>query len=200
MQGVRKRLIRNLSKGYRQRIGLAQAMLGGPKLLILDEPTSGLDPQQIAEMREIIARESKERTVLMSSHVLTEISAMCTRVAVLSNGRLVADDTPDGLQNRLSREGRYELTLQGDRGALLGALSALDGVESAVPDTQGGLLKVMLQARREDAALAAAQAVHQAGGRLVAFAPVRPTLEEVFLTLTRDERYEKREGRKADGR
>lgn len=200
VQGVRKRLIRNLSKGYRQRIGLAQAMLGGPKLLILDEPTSGLDPQQIAEMREIIARESKERTVLMSSHVLTEISAMCTRVAVLSNGRLVADDTPDGLQNRLSREGRYELTLQGDKGALLGALSALDGVESVVPDTQGGLLKVMLQARREDAALAAAQAVHQAGGRLVAFAPVRPTLEEVFLTLTRDERYEKRAGRKADGR
>ena len=200
--GVRKRLIRNLSKGYRQRIGLAQAMLGEPKLLILDEPTSGLDPQQIAEMREIIAREAKARTVLMSSHVLSEISAMCTRVVVLSNGRLVADDTPDGLQSRMSREGRYELIACGGEDALLGALRALHGAESAVllPPAQQGALRIQLDMRAEDAALAAASAVQRAGGQLIAFAPVRPTLEEVFLTLTRDERYEKRAQTRADGK
>lgn len=202
VSGVRRRLIRNLSKGYRQRIGLAQAMLGEPRLLILDEPTSGLDPRQIAEMREIIARESRERTVLMSSHVLSEISAMCTRVVVLSNGRLVADDTPDGLQSRMSREGQYELTACGGADALLGALRALEGACSAelLPPLQEGALRILLDMRAEDAALAAASAVHRAGGRLIAFAPVRPTLEEVFLTLTCDQRYEKREGRRADGR
>jgi len=198
VSGVRKRLIRNLSKGYRQRIGLAQAMLGDPRLLILDEPTSGLDPQQIAEMREIIAEEAKEKTVLMSSHVLSEISAMCTRVVVLSNGRLAADDTPQGLQKRLSREGLFRMTLRGEEGALREALLGAGGFEEIAfaPDEGLGALSVTFFTHREDAAAAAALAAQQAGGRMISFAPVRPTLEEVFLTLTRDERYE----RKADER
>jgi len=198
VQGVKKRLIRNLSKGYKQRIGLAQAMLGDPQLLILDEPTSGLDPQQIAEMRGIIAEEAREKTILMSSHVLSEISAMCTRVVVLSNGRLVADDTPQGLQKRLSREGFYRMTLQGEQGALRSALDAAGGFEEIVFDLsegEGGF-GVTAFTRREDAAAAAALAAQAAGGRMLAFAPVCPSLEEVFLTLTRDQRYE----RKADAR
>lgn len=196
VEGVRKRLIRNLSKGYKQRIGLAQAMLGEPKLLILDEPTSGLDPQQIAEMREIIAQEAKERTVLMSSHVLTEISQMCTRVVVLSNGRLAADDTPEGLRRRLSREGLYEMTARCGEEALRSALAEQGGMEEIVllGGAQDGSLRATLYTQREDAAFAAAQAARQAGGQLLSFAPVRPSLEEVFLTLTRDERYVRQEG------
>ena len=187
--GVRRRLIRNLSKGYRQRIGLAQAMLGEPKLLILDEPTSGLDPQQIAEMREIIAQEAREKTILMSSHVLSEIAAMCTRVVVLSNGHLAADDTPEGLRERLSRTGLYKARLQGD----------LMRIREAMEKTPGfavGAICAVFFTQRDDAALAAAGACHAAGGQMIAFEPVQPTLEEVFLTLTRDERYE----RKAHGR
>lgn len=198
VQGVRKRLIRNLSKGYRQRIGLAQAMLGEPKLLILDEPTSGLDPQQIAEMREIIAQEAREKTVLMSSHVLTEISQMCTRVVVLSNGRLVADDTPAGLQRKLSKEGYYEMRLRGDEGELLRALSQAEGFKDVVltKGAQPDLYLAAFYTDMDNAAMYAAETAHRAGGQLVSFAPVCPSLEEVFLTLTRDQRYE----RKADGR
>lgn len=196
VEGVRKRLIRNLSKGYKQRIGLAQAMLGDPQLLILDEPTSGLDPQQIAEMRMIIAEEAREKTILMSSHVLSEISAMCSRVVVLSNGRLAADDTPQGLQKRLSREGLYRMTLCGDRAALENALLAAGGFEEITFMPETGGFGVTAFSRRGDAAAAAALAAQQAGGRMLAFAPVCPSLEEVFLTLTRDQRYE----RKADAR
>ena len=198
VSGVKRRLIRNLSKGYRQRIGLAQAMLGNPRLLILDEPTSGLDPQQISEMREIIAQEARDKTVLMSSHVLSEISAMCTRVVVLSNGHLVADDTPKKLQQRLSRDGLYEIELQGDEQALRAALSSVAGFgELAFAQAgQEGRLLATVYAPRVDAAMEAAQAADRAGGRMLAFTPVRPSLEEVFLTLTRDERYE----RKADKR
>lgn len=197
VEGVKKRLIRNLSKGYRQRIGLAQAMLGNPKLLILDEPTSGLDPQQIAEMREIIAEEAREKTILMSSHVLSEISAMCTRVVVLSNGRLAADDTPHNLQKRLSREGLYAMTLRGGEEALRGALASAGGFEEIVFKADGAdTYAVTAFAPRDDAAAAAALAVHEAGGQMLTFAPVRPSLEEVFLTLTHDERY----GKKAEAR
>ena len=192
--GVKKRLIRNLSKGYKQRIGLAQAMLGDPQLLILDEPTSGLDPQQITEMRMIIAEEARDATILMSSHVLSEISAMCTRVVVLSNGRLAADDTPQGLQQRLSREGLYRMTLLGEQAALMAALEATGGFEEIDFVPEDGGYGVTAFTRRGDAAAAAAMAAQAAGGRMISFAPVRPTLEEVFLTLTRDQRYE----RKAD--
>lgn len=197
VEGVKKRLIRNLSKGYRQRIGLAQAMLGNPGLLILDEPTSGLDPQQIAEMREIIAEEALEKTILMSSHVLSEISAMCTRVVVLSNGRLAADDTPENLQRRLSREGLYAMTLRGGECALKEALVSAGGFEEIVFAPDGAdTYAVTAFSGRDDAAAAAALAAHAAGGQMLTFAPVRPSLEEVFLTLTHDERY----GKKAEAR
>ena len=194
VSGVRGRLIRNLSKGYRQRIGLAQALLGEPKLLILDEPTAGLDPQQVAEMRGIIAREAQACAVLMSTHVLPEIAAMCSRMVVLSGGQVVADDTPQGLRRMHSRPGKYEAVLEGEADALRAALSGLeefDEVTAEPGDTQG-VLHVRISTRHADAGLLAAQAAQAAGGRMTAFRPAEPTLEEVFLTLTRDTRYEKR--------
>lgn len=92
--GVRHRLIENLSKGYRQRVGFAQAILGNPPLIILDEPTVGMDPGQIIELRNVISELGKERTIILSSHILSEITAVCSRIIILSNGHLVADDTP----------------------------------------------------------------------------------------------------------
>lgn len=192
--GVRRRLIGNLSKGYRQRIGLAQAMLGEPKLLILDEPTAGLDPQQVAEMRGIIAREAQERAVLMSTHVLPEIAAMCSRLVVLSNGCVVADDTLQGMLRAHGREGEYEAVLRVEAGALHAALCSVagfDGISIADRDEEG-MLHVHVSTRRADAALQIAQAAQAVGGEMTGFWPVQPTLEEVFLKLTCDRRYEKR--------
>lgn len=107
------RLIRNLSKGYRQRVGLAQAFLGDPAIVVLDEPSNGLDPQQIAEMRNIIRSESKERTVILSSHVLSEVEQLCDRLVILSNGVVSADGTIEELKRRCTAPDTFELTVGG---------------------------------------------------------------------------------------
>ena len=101
LEDVRKRLINNLSKGYKQRVGLAQAVLGDPETIILDEPTVGLDPRQMIEMRELIRSLKKDHTVILSSHILSEVSAVCDQILIISKGELVASDTPDGLQAKL---------------------------------------------------------------------------------------------------
>ena len=98
---VRKRLIANLSKGYKQRVGLAQAVLGDPETIILDEPTVGLDPKQMIEMRELIRSLKKDHTVILSSHILSEVSAVCDQILIISKGQLVASDTPEGLQEKM---------------------------------------------------------------------------------------------------
>ena len=110
IQDVSERLIRHLSKGYRQRVGLAQAMIGYPDILILDEPTVGLDPKQIIEMRELIRSLRERHTVILSSHILSEVSAVCDTVLILSHGRLVASDTPENLSRRLSARNTLLLT------------------------------------------------------------------------------------------
>jgi len=111
---VSQKLIKNLSKGYRQRVGLAQAMVGYPEVLILDEPTVGLDPKQIIEIREVIKELSKEHTIILSSHILSEISAVCNRVMIINSGQIVAIDTPEDLSSRLG-ENRYEIRIKGDK-------------------------------------------------------------------------------------
>ena len=97
VDGVLSRVIGNLSKGYRQRVGLAQALLGNPEVLILDEPTAGLDPRQIIEIRNLIRSLAERHTIILSSHILPEVSMICSRVLIINNGRLVASDTPQGL-------------------------------------------------------------------------------------------------------
>ena len=104
------RLIRNLSKGYRQRVGLAQAILGFPKIIILDEPTVGLDPKQVVEIRDLIRHLAKDHTVILSSHILSEIRAVCDRVLIIRKGRFVVCDTPEDLEEKLSAGGSLELT------------------------------------------------------------------------------------------
>lgn len=125
------RLIRNLSKGYRQRVGLAAAMLGAPPILILDEPTVGLDPTQIIEIRSLITRLGRDRTVILSSHILPEIQAVCQRVIVLNRGRLVADDTPEQLEQAMRSRSRLSILVEGEPAAVLSALTSLAHVTHA---------------------------------------------------------------------
>jgi ABC-2 type transport system ATP-binding protein len=126
---VKNRLIRNLSKGYKQRVGLAQAIIGYPEVIILDEPTVGLDPKQIIEIRTLIKNLSKEHTIILSSHILSEVSAVCDHIMIISKGKLVASDTPDKLMELMKGETVLELTVLGDEAELRHILENIDGVE-----------------------------------------------------------------------
>ena len=125
---VKKRLIRNLSKGYRQRVGIAQALVGNPDVLILDEPTVGLDPKQIIEIRSLITELGKNHTVILSSHILSEIQAVCERVIVINHGRLVADDTPANLSKILSDDHTLTLRVAGPKTDVMKLLANVPGV------------------------------------------------------------------------
>ncbi|MCD8110131.1 MAG: ATP-binding cassette domain-containing protein [Clostridiales bacterium] len=130
LQSVKDRLIRNLSKGYRQRVGLAQALMGMPEIIILDEPTVGLDPKQIIEIRDLIRSLKDNHTVILSSHILQEISAVCDHVFIISNGNLVASDTMENLEEKMSGAQQVAVTLRTTE-ALAGSLVKLAGVKSA---------------------------------------------------------------------
>ncbi len=125
---VSGRIIKHLSKGYRQRVGFAQALLGNPPVLILDEPTVGLDPQQIIEIRNLIKSLGKKHTVIFSSHVLSEISATCDRIIVISNGKIVADTKASELSSSISGNQKLSLDIEGSQGAVLDALKVIPGV------------------------------------------------------------------------
>ena len=177
-----------LSKGYRQRVGLAQALLNNPEVLILDEPTAGLDPKQIIETRKLIKDLAGDHTVVLSTHILPEVSQTCQRVVIINKGKVVAVDTPDNLTSRL--RGSESLFLQVDaRGADAGASSArLDGVTGVtVTETQDGLtaLEVASQTGRDIRRELAAAVVNRGWG-LLELRPMRMSLEDVFLTLTTD--------------
>lgn len=127
---VRDRLIKNLSKGYRQRVGIAQAMLGEPKLILLDEPTVGLDPRQILEIRELILRLGKSRTVILSSHILAEVSAVCDHVMIMRRGKLVASDTLENIRKNNMPENRVSVTVKATPAAVEPVLRGIPGILS----------------------------------------------------------------------
>ncbi len=126
---VYKRLIRNLSKGYRQRVGLAQALVGNPNVLILDEPTVGLDPKQIIEIRTLIKKLGRNHTVILSSHILSEVQAVCDKIVVINEGRIVADDTEDNLSQRLSQDNRLTVRIEGEQQKVM---KLLEGMKKTV--------------------------------------------------------------------
>ncbi|MBR5505501.1 MAG: ATP-binding cassette domain-containing protein [Clostridia bacterium] len=126
---VKHRLIKNLSKGYRQRVGIAQALVGDPELLILDEPTVGLDPMQIIDIRNVISELGKKKTLFISSHILSEISAVCDRVLIINKGKIVAEDTPDNLAALVSGKNQYVARIDGAREDIEAVLSSLSGIE-----------------------------------------------------------------------
>ena len=130
--GVYERLIRNLSKGYRQRVGIAQALIGNPDVLILDEPTVGLDPKQIIEIRSLIKNLGKKHTVILSSHILPEVQSVCERIVIINRGIIVADDTEVNLSNQLSGNHRVVARIAGPEETVLRAISGITGVRRAV--------------------------------------------------------------------
>jgi ABC-2 type transport system ATP-binding protein len=129
VKDVSRRLIKNLSKGYKQRVGLGQAMIGDPEVLILDEPTAGLDPKQILEIRDLIKELGKEHTVILSSHILPEVSAVCKRVLIIDRGRIVADDSPENLARRILGGSHIQLRLDATEAEVSAALNKIASVK-----------------------------------------------------------------------
>lgn len=190
--GVRGRLIHNLSKGYRQRVGFAQALIGRPQLLVFDEPTVGLDPQQIMELRELIVRLKERHTVIISSHILSEIAATCDRIVVLSNGKLVADDTLQGLLHHAGGQNRLILQADGDMAGLCVKIRSIAGVlSSTLEKDDRGETQILIETepgRDIHRPLFALLTQEQSPVRMLKSESA--SLEEVFLKLTQDRRYE----------
>lgn len=130
IEHVYKRIIKNLSKGYKQRVGLAQALVGNPNVLILDEPTVGLDPKQIIEIRSLIKKLGKNHTVILSSHILSEVQAVCDKIIVINEGRIVADDTEDNLSKKLSADHKLSARIEGPKNEVLKLIKSIEGVVS----------------------------------------------------------------------
>lgn len=178
-----------LSKGYRQRLGLAQALLGRPDVLLLDEPTSGLDPGQIQETREVIRSFGRGRAVLLSTHILPEVTLICDRVAILHHGRLLAIDSPAGLSRTVEETSRIDLVAAAPAGPLRAELLGIAGVRAVAADgADGGPLAVTctVDAGREGVEAEIARAVAGRWG-LHRLERVEPTLENVFLSYVRPE-------------
>lgn len=138
LDDVNGRKIGNLSKGYRQRVGLAGALTGDPDVLILDEPTVGLDPKQIIEIRNVIKELGKKKTIILSSHILSEISAVCDRVIIINNGKLVAEDTPSKLSARLGSGKRMSFTVSGSKEKAEEILNSFDGISNVICISSNG--------------------------------------------------------------
>jgi ABC-2 type transport system ATP-binding protein len=185
---VKDRLIRNLSKGFRQRVGIAQALLGSPDIVILDEPTVGLDPQQLTEIRALIRKLGGKLTVIISSHILSEISELCDHVLILSEGKLVADSSMAELMATVSPETVLRLTVKGDEAGVREVLTSIEGVSgvTALPsaETEGTVsLKVTTPADkdlRDDIFFAMAERRYA----VLSMEKSEQSLEEVFLSLT----------------
>ncbi len=147
---VRHRLIRNLSKGYRQRVGLAQALIGYPEIIILDEPTVGLDPKQILEIRDLIKKLGEKHTVILSSHILSEVSAVCDQILILNKGKLVAGGTPDELQKRMQGNGQMQVVLKGSREELEQILARAELPFTLIQPVSQSLEDIFLTLTKED--------------------------------------------------
>lgn len=177
--------ISSLSKGMRQRIGLAQAILHQPEVLILDEPTIGLDPAQIIEVRNLIKEMGEDRTVLLSTHILSEAQQVCDRVLIINKGQLVAEDSPEQLGSRLTGAQRVSLEVAGDGDGLEAVLEAIPGLHQIEKRAPGSF--EFDTAPGEDLRPEVARSVVSAGVDLLEMTLVGMSLEEIFLELTRDE-------------
>ncbi len=185
--------IGNLSKGMRQRVGLAQALIHQPEVLILDEPTIGLDPAQVVEIRNVIKDVGKQRTVLLSTHILSEAQQICDRVLIINKGKIVTEDTPENLQARLTGSERVSLHIRGEADELPKIVSKIKGVQNVEAKPDGS---VEFQfAPGQDVRPEVARTVINSGFDLLEMRPVGMSLEEIFLELTREDKSVRRQNR-----
>jgi len=209
LEPVASRLIGTLSKGFRQRVGIAQALVGTPRVLILDEPTAGLDPEQVADMRALVRQLRHERTVILSTHILSEVEATCDRVIIIQRGRVVALDTPANLNRRVRQGTQIIVEVRGPRAAVLAALRAEPGVlavqespaaaaairpageamttSSLTHDADDSVSAIVSTTPERDLREALAGCVARHGWGLRELRPKTLTLEEIFLALTADD-------------
>lgn len=187
LHDVKNRLIRNLSKGYKQRVGLAQALLGYPEVIILDEPTVGLDPKQIIEIRDLIKSLGKKHTVILSSHILSEVSAVCDYVLIIDHGKLVASDSPENLSRLMSGTNSLELTVKGEQQEIRNALALVENMEDIIyhESMVDGACDFSVKIRGEqDMRENIFFALAEAKCPILKMQPSNMSLEEVFLKLT----------------
>ena len=187
LTGVKDRLIRNLSKGYRQRVGIAQAILGSPDIVIMDEPTVGLDPQQLKEIRALIRKLGTKHTVILSSHILTEISELCDHVIIISEGHVVADSSMAELEAQVSSDTVLNMSIKGDEAGIREVLGTIPGVLDVVvlpaPNKKTVSLRVTTEGQgdlRDDIFFAMAERRYA----VVSMERSEHSLEEIFLSLT----------------
>ncbi len=193
---IQGRLIRNLSKGYQQRVGIAQALVGNPRIIILDEPTVGLDPKQIIEIRNLIRSLGRDHTVILSTHILSEVQAVCDRIIIMNKGRIAADERTDELTELMTGTRRFEVQICGSRKTVLEAIRSLDCVSyveagKEALGTDCTLYKIESKdgkdIRKEIFALCAEKNMP-----IVGMETVTASLEDVFLNLTRESRQSKK--------
>lgn len=186
LSDVRGRLISNLSKGYKQRVGLAQAILGFPEIIILDEPTVGLDPKQIIEIRELIRKLAKEHTVILSSHILAEIREVCDYILIIARGKLVASDTPENLENSMSGTGHIEIEVRREQKEVERVLDRIDQVKRVEYTLlEDGTVRARIEAKGSgDIRERIFHAFADQKMPLLTLKLNKSTLEEIFLELT----------------
>ena len=187
---MQQRLIRNLSKGYRQRVGLAQAILGYPEVIILDEPTVGLDPKQIIEIRELIKKLSEEHTIILSSHILSEVSAVCDYIMIINHGKLVASDTTENLMNHSLGSNTLELTVKGEKQDvknLLRGVEEIQKIEWKAEENEKTVSMVITTEEKTDIREKLFYMMADAKMPILNMQFTKVSLEDIFLELTQNE-------------
>ena len=190
IEDVQNRLIKNLSKGYKQRVGLAQAIIGYPEVLILDEPTVGLDPKQIIEIRELIRELAKKHTIILSSHILSEVSAVCDHIMIISKGKLVASDTPEGLVTRLKGGRQLMMSVQGEQSELEEILQSIGQIKdySIQPSKAERCVSAIIRTQeQDDIRVELFHRLAAADLPIMELSLSEKSLEDVFLELTGEE-------------
>ncbi|MCX7748651.1 MAG: ABC transporter ATP-binding protein [Clostridia bacterium] len=184
---VRKRLIKNLSKGYKQRVGLAQALVGSPEVLILDEPTVGLDPKQIIEIRKLIKALGKEHTIILSSHILPEVSAVCERVIIINKGQIAAIDTPENLSKSFKSTSKLSIRIAGPMNGVHELLKSVEGIQYVEPGTEKekDVYDYVIEAVKDvDIRRPIFFALAKAGYPILELKSMDLSLEDIFLQVT----------------
>ncbi len=202
IEDVYNRIIKNLSKGYKQRIGLAQALVGNPSVLILDEPTVGLDPKQIIEIRSLIKKLGKKHTVILSTHILSEVQAVCDKIVVINKGQIVADDTKENISNTISGDHKLFAKIEGPKKDVIKAIKGIKGVISCEADfgNDDDVWEYKIESKESvDVRRDLFTAVAKNGWYILELKSSELSLEDIFIKLTMGEDFSKDKSKKKSG-